>query len=80
MRIVGGKTPIDSRLNLIALLLPGLHLLLHSLRAGHALRQTLSRKHREFNLGHVEPTAMGRSVMDLQFLTEPQAYAGSNAS
>src|SRR5438067_12024333 len=75
-RILGGETPINGGVRVIALLLPSPNPLLCLLKAGDAPSQALSSQHREFNLGHIQPTAMFGRVMDLQFLREPSCLLG----
>src|SRR5438270_9893758 len=71
-----GETPINGGLSVITLLLPGTNTLLCLLKASDSPSQALSSQHREFNFGHVEPTAVFRCVMDLQFFRQAPCLLG----
>lgn len=66
--IGGGKTPVDGGGSAIATLLLGVDLAFEFLPCPDATREALTRQSGELDLGHVEPTAMQRRVVDLQFL------------
>ena len=68
--IVGGKAPRDGAALSIALGLQGGNALAQVLHACHPTRQTASRKDTDLDLGHIEPTAMFRCVMELDSLQD----------
>src|SRR5579871_6645122 len=68
--IFSRKTPINGRLCLITLHLPGSHTFLHRIQTGETSTQGLPSQHRELYLGHIQPTSMNRSRVDLQTLSE----------
>ena len=65
-RILSGKAPGNGRLLLIAVDGPGVDLPLSNLEGGQTLGQTLTIQDREFDLGHIQPTAVFRGVIDLK--------------
>jgi hypothetical protein len=56
--ISGGETPVDADRLPIAFGLPGCHIALQFRARADAPIQTLLSEHREFDLGHVQPTAV----------------------
>ncbi len=75
--LIGGKTPIDLRGLSIASLLPGRNLLFKPRLGAYSSVQALTRKHTEFNLGHIEPTAVFWSEMNFQFFAQPTRQSRS---
>src|SRR5713101_501120 len=65
---------MNGRLLLVACLLPGRDPLVHLLHGGDASTQGLSSQDGEFDLGHIQPTTMKGSVMDLQLLRQSPGF------
>src|SRR5215472_6404625 len=68
--IVGGKAPRDGAALSITLGLQGSNTLAQVLHTCHATRQTTSREDTDLDLGHIQPTAMFRGVMELDALQD----------
>ncbi len=63
-RIIGGKAPRDATVLSIAFGFQGGNALAQVLQAFHPTRQTDTGKKTDLDLGHIQPTAMFRGVMD----------------
>src|SRR5712691_1934578 len=68
------KSPLDLNAMSIASLLPRVENSLDTLHRGKALRQALTSQHREFDLRHIEPTAMFRRVVKLEATSDPTRF------
>jgi len=64
--ISGKKVPMDFGLLIVPVILPRGNVASHRFQIGDLPVQTLSVHGIQFNLGHVEPTAMFGRVMDLR--------------
>src|SRR4029434_6964193 len=62
------EAPVDGVLSNVALPLPGSDFALAAFFLRNAACQTLTSHHTEFDLSHVHPAAMPRSVMECQLL------------
>ena len=69
IRILASKRPLDGSLRGISSLLPRVNLALQTVSAFNAPVQTLATEDADFDLRHVEPTAMFGRVMDFETLT-----------
>src|SRR5947208_1312426 len=72
----GAEAPVDRRLGTIACGLPSGDLMPQQIRTAEASIQTLLPQHGQFDLGHVEPTAVFGRVMKLQFPRDPPRLGG----
>ncbi len=79
-RIGDREAPIDSFLSLITLLFPSFDFMFESLFICNAALQALPLQDTQFDLRHVQPTAVFGRVMNSNFSTSRLASAGSNAS
>ena len=78
---VGGRElPLHRHPKVVALLLPSAAGRFQSLLVRDAAVGALTAEHTELALGHVEPTAMHRCVVQLQPVPERLASAGGKAS
>src|SRR5947209_16135663 len=68
--VSGGKAPVDADGLPIAFGLPSGDLSFQFRARSDATIQTLPREYREFDLGHVQPTAMLGRVMDFQLVDQ----------
>ena len=69
-RIIGGKAPRDATVLSIAFGFQGGNALAQVLQAFHPTRQTATGKKTDLDLGHIQPTAMFRGVMELHALQD----------
>ena len=78
--ILDGKAPVDGGTSLIAFLFERMDMSPQVSLIRDTLSQTTTAEHAQLNLGHVEPTAVYWSVVELQTLAMRRASSGSNAS
>src|SRR6185437_10250264 len=71
-----GELPGDRRLRRIAAGFVGAEERAQSGDIGHPLGQTLAREDTQFELGHVEPTPMGRRVVEFELPHESARFRG----
>jgi hypothetical protein len=63
--MVSSESPLYGCTLLMTLLLPGIDLLFHSFEGGDATIQALTRQDGQFNVHHIEPTAIFWGVVKL---------------
>jgi hypothetical protein len=72
--VVGGELPVDGGLAIIAGGFPAVNLCAHGFEARNPVVETLALERAEFDFGHVEPTAVLRGVMKLEFLRQAPGF------
>src|ERR1035437_5481092 len=73
---VNGEVPVDLGLAIVPVCLPGGHVSLKHLHIRNSLVQALPIQCAEFDLCHVEPTAVLRCVMDVKAFSQPSSLVG----
>jgi hypothetical protein len=74
--VVRRELPVDRAGGGVAPVGPGGDLSRHRLAIRNALAQALALKHAQLKFGHIQPGAMLRGVVELQFVREPFGIGG----
>src|SRR5215207_58873 len=74
--VIDGELPVDGGALLVASGLPGGDLGDEGVAVADAAAEALARQHRELQLGHVEPTAVDRGVVELQLPEDAPGLVG----
>ena len=77
--ISSGKAPVNDLARPVALFGPRADLLAQRLKVGYPPVQALPGQHAEFQLGHVQPTAVLRRVHQLQLVQQRSRLGGREA-